>query len=147
MSRRFTALCGLYCLDCIPSKERLFAAVKELDALLTELQFEHYAELKSKNNPAFNEYPKLVTLLREIAKLKCVAPCTEGGCKPNCEVRRCVLSHNLAGCWECADNQTCELLKPLKSVHPNLEYHLQLIKEHGPDNWPQRRRAHYRWQT
>jgi hypothetical protein len=147
MRKRFTALCGLYCLDCIPSHPRLFAMVKELTDLLDELRFEHYAELKSHTSPVFGGYAQFREVLRSIGDLQCVAPCTKGGGKPNCEVRACVTSHALAGCWECAEHSVCELLEPLKAVHPNLEHHLALIREHGPDGWADKRRAHYRWQT
>ncbi len=146
MSNRYTALCGLYCLDCIPSNEKLFTTVKELDTMLSDLQFEQYADLKSKGNSIFDDYGKFVDVMHEIAKLECVAPCTEGGCKSNCEVRDCVLNRKLTGCWECDGNSECHLLGPLKNIHPNLEYHLGLIKEYGTEDWIDKRSFHYWWQ-
>lgn len=146
MDKRYTALCGLWCLDCIPSNKRFFTVVKELKGLLVGLQFEQYARLKSRSNAVFREYPHFVSVLEEIQKLECITPCTEGGCKPDCEVRECVLRKNFAGCWECDRNSDCELLKPLKSVHPNLGYHLALIRRNGPEKWFKKRKAHYAWQ-
>jgi len=38
-------------------------------------------------------------------------------------------------------------LEPLKKIHPNLEYRLELIKEHGIEDWVERRKCHYWWQA
>jgi hypothetical protein len=47
MNESLTSFCGLCCIDCIPSREEFFTLVYRLDEMLGELQFEHYAELKS----------------------------------------------------------------------------------------------------
>ena len=44
--KKYTAYCGLYCLDCIPSNIRLFEILNELEKLLEEVKFDKYAELK-----------------------------------------------------------------------------------------------------
>ena len=44
-SRKYTAFCGLYCLDCIPSNKHLFSILDEVENTLTTLQFEKYAEV------------------------------------------------------------------------------------------------------
>ena len=147
MSNKYTALCGLYCLDCIPSNEKLFSTIKELDTILSDVQFEKYAALKSQANPVYNDYTKFVEVMQEIAGLECIAPCTEGGCKANCQIIECVKSRKLAGCWECADSPECELLAPLKKIHPNLEYHLGLINKYGTEDWIDKRSFHYWWQS
>jgi len=57
--KKYTAYCGLYCLDCIPSNEKLFKLIYELENLLEDVNFGKYAELKSKSNEIFNSYPYL----------------------------------------------------------------------------------------
>lgn len=146
MSKRFTALCGLYCPDCIPSNEKLYSTINELNKVLSDLQFEYYAKLKSQNNPVFNDYETFLKVMQAIAELECTAPCTEDGCKENCEIRKCVQRQELEGCWECDDSPECKHLKPLKKIHPNLEYHHELIKEYGTEVWVKRRKHHYLWQ-
>ena len=143
---KYTSYCGLHCLDCIPSNRKLFSEVKELENLLADLQFEKYAEFKSGKDEIFREYPKFIRVLREIGELECFAPCREGGGNPNCKIRECVLNRNYAGCWECDNYKDCELLQPLKRVHPNLEYHLELIQKEGLENWSIKRRKHYSWE-
>jgi hypothetical protein len=142
--QKYTAYCGLYCLDCIPSHKSLFHQLKELEELLEELKFGKYAELKSKDNEVFKEYPTFLKVLGEIKALKCVALCTEGGCKEHCKIRECVISKNYEGCWECPGFRDCELLLGLKKIHP-LEHNLELIKKHGVDNWSDKRGKHYLW--
>ena len=146
MDKTFTAYCGLCCRDCIPSNEEFFASVKRLRQTLAELQFSEYARLKSEKNPFFSGYPVLPELLREIEALQCPAPCREGGGKPECETRSCAKERKHEGCWECAGRSQCVLLEPLRRIHPNLDYHLELIERFGPDAWFERRKAHYRWQ-
>lgn len=148
--REHTAFCGLYCLDCIPSKKTLFETAQELENILSDLNLEKYAEFKSKKFEVFKAYPKFIKVLREIKKLECKAPCFEGprseaGCKQNCEIRACVLNKKYEGCWECIDYNNCELLTPLKNFHPGLEQNLEMIKIFGVDNWSSKRGRHYPW--
>ncbi|MBA7678894.1 hypothetical protein ES703_87173 [subsurface metagenome] len=143
--KRYTSYCGLYCLDCIPSNKKLFSTIKELENLLADLQVGKYVEIKSKKNEIYKEYPKFIEVLQEIGKLESFAPCREG-CKPNCKIRECVLNRNYEGCWECNNHRNCELLQPLKEIHPSLEYHLELIQKDGLENWSIKRRKHYLWE-
>jgi len=146
MDKKFTAYCGLCCLDCIPSNGELFSLLHRLDGMLEKLQFNEYAKLKSKKQTIFNEYPTFVEILKEISNLRCALPCREGGGKPNCEVRECVLNHGYDGCWGCESRRSCELLEPLRQIHPNLDLHLDLILELGPEKWFEKRGTHYKWQ-
>jgi len=146
MDKIFTAWCGLCCADCIPSNEAFFSLIRSLDDMLGKTQFEEYARLKSEKNPIFKEYLVFLKVLREIKSLQCTSPCRNGGGKSGCEVRNCAQNKGYDGCWECDGRRTCSLLDPLRRVHPNIDYHLELIKQYGPEEWFQKRRAHYRWQ-
>ncbi len=144
--RKYTALCGLYCLDCIPSNQAFFEAVGALRDMLSELNFGIYARLKAKTQPVFEDYPVFDEVLAGIETLACPAPCTDGGCKPDCKVRRCVGRKNYEGCWECAQHHTCRLLEPLKNYHgKTIDHNLEMIKERGLDNWSDKRGKHYTW--
>jgi hypothetical protein len=146
MDEKFTAFCGLCCIDCIPSNRDFFHLVHNLGEALSVLQFDEYAWLKAERNPVFSEYPTFIKVLKEIESLKCPGPCREGGGKPECEVRKCVRGNGYPGCWECKDRRTCTKLDSLRLVHPNLDYHLDLIGKYGPKNWISKRKVHYRWQ-
>ena len=151
--RLLTTYCGLYCKDCIPSKKELFWLAARLQGLLQELHFEKYAELKagqtywSEANKAFKHYPEFMSVLEAIRNLECKTLCREGGGwkGAQCQVRNCAIEKGLTGCWDCAEYGTCKLLEPLLKFHPNLRYHLELIKKDGIDNWRSKRRAHYPW--
>jgi hypothetical protein len=143
---RFTSYCGLCCVDCIPSREDFFAVVNKLDEMLETIQFEHYAKLKSEINEEFSEYPKFLSILHHIKGLRCNNPCRLGGGNYQCKIRLCAQSKNMKGCWECQGRCECSLLNRLRGIHPNLDYHLDLIEEMGPANWFEKRKEHYQWQ-
>lgn len=145
MDEKVTAFCGLCCIDCIPSNYSFFHLALNFEKMLSDLQFDEYARLKAEKNPVFVEYPTFIKVLKEIELLKCPAPCREGGGKPECEIRNCVLGKGYSGCWECSDRLTCPKLDYLRLVHMNLDHHLELIGKYGP-NWFLNRKAHYRWQ-
>ena len=144
---KFTSYCGLCCVDCIPSYEEFFTLVNKLDETLEKIHFEHYAELKSETNEEFKEYPRFLSVLREIKGLRCNNPCQLGGGNPQCKIRLCAQSKNMKGCWECQDRRECTLLNRLRGIHPNLDYHLDLIEEMGPADWFEKRKEHYKWQV
>jgi len=144
--RTHTSYCGLCCRDCIPSNRRLFSLAGELEGKLAELHFEDYAAFKARGDAAFSDYQNFLRVLQAIRGLECRAPCRAGGGKTSCTVRDCVQARRLLGCWECQQCGTCELLDPLKRFHPNLEYHLDLIRQEGIDAWSARRKGHYTWQ-
>lgn len=143
-NKKYTAYCGLYCLDCIPNDKELFKKLSELEILLGDVEFDKYAALKSKTNETFNNYPKFLDMIYEIKKLECTALCTEGGCKEDCKIRECVKEKNFEGCWECNEFKECDLLDYLKRIHP-IEHNLKMIKEYGVDNWADKRGKHYNW--
>lgn len=147
MDENLTAYCGLCCADCIPSNAGFFSLIEKLEDMLEDLQFKKYAELKSETDGVFNDYPKFVSVLKSMKGLRCSGPCRLGGGKKECAVRDCALSKGLEGCWECVSRPGCNMLARLRTIHPNLDYHLDLIKELGAEKWFEKRKEHYRWQV
>ncbi len=143
--KKLTSFCGLYCLDCIPSNKCFFEAVNKFEKSLAQINFENYAHLKSESIIAFRKYPEFKVVLREIKKLECKASCRENGGKVNCNIRNCAINKKYEGCWECNDFKNCNLLLPIKKVHPRLDYNLELIKKNGVENWVSKRGKHYEW--
>lgn len=144
--RRYTACCGLFCRDCIPSREALFDAVRALEDELDGLDFVRYAALKASRDATFAGYGEFRQYLSAVASLKCPGPCAEGGGKKNCAIRECAHSKGYAGCWECDGFETCKLLEPFEPFHGDTpKNNLRLIRQHGPDNWADRRGPHYLW--
>jgi hypothetical protein len=142
----YTSYCGLYCKDCIPSDCDFFLAAEGLQEQLQKHRFEEYAKIKVRTNKLFEKYSEFSELLQEIINLKCGMPCRNGGGKSVCPIRDCVKSKGFPGCWECDYRQECELLAPLRHVHPNIDYHLDLIAKAGMDNWSTGRKNHYAWE-
>ena len=149
-NRKYTAFCGLYCKDCIPSNRELFGLIDRLTELLDNLGFEHYAKFKSARVKEFQNYETFRKLLAEMKKLKCETNCFEGpvseyGCNENCEIRRCVIDKGIAGCWVCKEYKVCEKLEPHMKFHPGMEHNLNMIKEFGLGNWLDKKGKHYKW--
>jgi len=150
---QLTSYCGLYCKDCIPSKPALYNLAAGLEAILAELKFDKYAELKagqtywSESNAIFKDYHGFIGVLQAIRGLECKSICREGGGwkGEHCMVRNCAVKKGLAGCWDCNEYKTCRHLEPLLKFHPNLAYHLDLIRSEGIDKWTAKRRGHYPW--
>ncbi len=145
-SRRYTAGCGLYCKDCIPSRHSFFDAAVDLAARMDEMGFDRYAVLKSERDDAFIGYGQFRRYLSSIASLRCSAPCSEGGGKKDCTVRACAREKGYAGCWECAGFGTCPKLRAFAAFHGDTpRTNLMLIREYGIDRWASHRAPHYPW--
>ena len=147
MNDQLTAYCGLCCVDCIPSREEFFRLIDKMDAMLADMQFEKYAELKAETEEIFQAYPTFLSVLHHIRDLRCPKPCRQGGGKPDCAIRQCAKNKGLPGCWACDIRRPCEKLDRLRDIHPHLDYHLDLIRDLGPDAWLEKRKEHYRWQV
>jgi Protein of unknown function (DUF3795) len=142
----FTAYCGLFCRDCIPSQKRLFETIRELSQLASTLRLDKYAELKAHNNPSLKDYAIFERVLTELAGLECQAPCRHGGGKAECVIRDCAQARGFAGCWECSERPACNLLAHLKSFHgATIDSNLDTIKECGINDWSDKRGKHYPW--
>jgi hypothetical protein len=125
-TRRNTAYCGLYCLDCIPSNKKLFHLLSELEKNLEDLNFENYAKLKSNRSRIFYDYPVFINVLREIKKLECSSSCRDGpsstlGCRKNCAIRLCATGKGYEGCWQCDNYKKCQILSDLEINHPYIK--------------------------
>jgi hypothetical protein len=147
MDEKFTSYCGLCCIDCIPSCAELFSLADSFDKMLKDLQFEHYAELKSGVMEEFRDYPTFLSVLHHIRGLRCSGPCRLGGGDPRCRIRQCAQDKGFSGCWQCNTRQDCERLDRLRTIHPHIDYHLDLIQQMGPAGWFLERKEHYRWQV
>lgn len=142
--KEFTAYCGLYCGDCIPSNQPLFNVAEKLREQLDEIQFEKYAELRSKKNEEFNNYQIFRKVLSALIELRCPKTCINNGGNPNCMIRGCVRKKGIEGCWKCPDFEDCELLEPLSIAHGDTsKFNLRLIKKHCVENWADKRGKHY----
>jgi hypothetical protein len=149
-NRKYTAFCGLYCKDCIPSHKELFDLIEKLAALLDNLGFEHYAKFKAPQVKELQNYGTFRNLLNEMKKLQCKTNCFEGpvsdyGCNKNCEMRRCVIDKGIAGCWECKKYKACDKLEQHKKFHPSMEHNLDMIKGFGLEKWLDKKGKHYPW--
>jgi hypothetical protein len=142
---QFTSFCGLYCRDCIPSNESLYRNVNQLMEKLSELEFENYADYKIPEEKQFSKYKDFISVLEKISQLHCKSYCRSPEFSKPCNIRKCVIKKDLEGCWDC-EEVNCKLLQKFKEIHPNLDYHHQLIRSKG-NEWVQHRKSHYKWQN
>jgi hypothetical protein len=147
MDENFTSYCGLCCTDCIPSRVEFFSLVYSFDEMLKDIQFEHYAELKSEVTEEFRRYPEFLSVLHHIRGLRCSRLCRLGGGNPQCRIRQCAKEKGFSGCWQCTVRPDCSLIDRLRDIHPHIDEHLDLIRQMGTAGWFLKRKEHYRWQV
>jgi hypothetical protein len=124
--------------------------ISELYNTLDDIQFEKYAELKSKKSSIFNDYPTFIKVLKEIKKIECSSTCRDGpnsilGCRINCKIRKCVIEKGYEGCWECDCYKDCANLSELKLNHPLLDKNIEILRGYGIEKWADKRSKHYSW--
>lgn len=97
------SVCGLDCSRCVDYEN---SEIKNLSSKLSELLngYERIANLKSVNNPIFNEYPKFVKFLSRFTQGAC------GGCRSNnlkcpidCHAKTCYRNNGIEFCFECGE--------------------------------------------
>lgn len=142
------AYCGLYCGDCPHYKSKFADLARDLENKLQKAKFDKYAKIKSTSVKEFDYYKEFCELLHQIAKLKCDVPCRAGGdgrSQP-CEIKKCVQSKNLEGCWACNAFERCERFELLKRFHGDTpQKNLRKIKKYGLDKWAKHRGKHFLW--
>lgn len=143
-----TAYCGLYCGDCIRFRSETTQLARDLMSELQAVQFDKYAAVKSAAVKELEHYNECIQVLDTIVKLGCDTPCKAGGegCLQPCEVKRCVESKNLDGCWECDMFETCDKFEFLRLVHGDTPRgNLRKIKKYGLEGWAKYREKFYPW--
>jgi len=143
-----TGYCGLYCGDCIRYRSKAADLAFELLNELKRVHFENYVKVKQSSVKEFERYDEMIKSVETINNLKCDTPCRLGGdgCAKPCEIRKCVPSKKLQGCWECSEFEECDKFEFLKPMHGNgLQKNLKKIKKYGLDNWAIHREKIYPW--
>jgi len=143
-----TAYCGLYCGDCLRYRSKVMNLTRDLADELQAMRFNRYAEVKSSSVKEFKGYSTFNEVLDAISNLRCDTPCRSGGdgCLQPCDIKRCVLSKNLAGCWECKEFGDCDKFQFFEVFHGNAaKENLRKIKKYGLDRWAEHREKFYVW--
>lgn len=143
-----TAYCGLYCGDCIRFRSKTTQLAKDLMTELQIVQFDKYAEVKSAAVKELEHYDECIQVLDAIVNLGCDTLCTAGGdgCSQSCEIKSCVQSKHLSGCWGCNEFEMCDKFEFLKPIHGDTtKGNLRKIKQYGLDGWVKHRGKFYPW--
>lgn len=143
-----TGYCGLYCGDCIRYQSKISDLASELLRQLDERQYADYAKVKQARMPEFACYDAMIKCLGAVARIKCEVPCGQGGdgCGGSCDIIRCVKGKSLAGCWDCAEFETCRNLDFLVPFHGDTPLNnLRKIREAGINAWAKHRGRFYPW--
>ncbi len=149
LEAELTAYCGLYCGDCLRFRSKATQLARDLMTELQAVQFDKYAEVKSAAVEELENYNQCLQVLNAIVKLGCDTPCKAGGegCLLPCEVKSCVESKHIGGCWECDMFETCDKFEFLRPVHGDTTRgNLRKIKEYGLNKWAEHREKFYAWQ-
>jgi hypothetical protein len=148
LEAELTAYCGLYCGDCLRYRSKAAGLARDLMSELQAVQFDKYAAVKSATVKELEHYNECLEVLDAVVKLGCDTPCKAGGdgCSGPCEIKRCVKSKNLEGCWECDELEGCDKFEFFKPIHGNTtKGNLRKIKEYGLNGWVEHREKFYSW--
>lgn len=111
------AYCGLYCGDCASYKGEIADLARDLRKALRDAKFERYAEGLSGVFKEYRDYDKCYATLGAMVRMRCGRGCRNGGGNPGCAIRKCCVKKGFAGCWECADSESCDRFSFLKTIH------------------------------
>jgi len=117
MNMELVAYCGLYCGDCFNYKGEIADLARDLRKKLREAKFDKAAPGLSKYFKVFRDYGQCYEVLGAMVRLRCKRGCREGGGNPSCKIRICCRKRGMAGCWECAEFETCARFDFLKPIH------------------------------
>ena len=140
--------CGLYCGDCLRYRSRASALARDLIEELERTNFRKYAEVKRTRTRELNRLEECLDVLKAMVDLNCDTPCGAGGdgCLAGCEIKACLGSKGLDGCWQCQDMETCDKFDFLEPFHGQTpRENLKEIKRHGLNNWVRHRKKCYPW--
>ena len=128
------AYCGLYCGSCPNHTGVIADLARDLRKELRHYRFEKTAEVLA-SFPFFKVYEKYddcYLVLGAMVKMRCGRTCRNGGANPGCKIRKCARKKELAGCWECADFESCEKLDFLNTNHGRAHIlNLRKLKKQG----------------
>jgi hypothetical protein len=144
-----TAYCGLYCGDCIRYRSKAVASARDLMAELQKVRYDKYAEVKSTAVKELENYDECFMVLQAIVNLGCDTMCRAGGegCASPCQIKPCVESKNIEGCWDCDEFEGCGKFEFLRAVHGDApKENLRKISDHGLNKWVKHRGKFYSWQ-
>lgn len=143
-----TAYCGLYCGDCLRYKSKAADLAQDLQNELQKVKFDRYAEVKSASVKELKHYEECCQVLAAIVSLGCDTPCRTGGdgCLQPCEIKSCVQSKKLEGCWECGELERCNKFEFFRPIHGDTtKENVRKIKKYGLSRWAEHRGKFYSW--
>lgn len=149
------AYCGYYCLDCIKFNSRIAELAGQLMSEIDASSYDTYFEVKSacadeiiEELVSFAEYQVFKRVLEQLGGQGCYTPCRAGGdgCSAECPIKRCVLERGLQGCWECEEVASCDKADFVAPFWGDiLLRNIELIREHGLEDWLEYRPKGYVW--
>jgi len=130
--KNLIAYCGLYCGDCFNYKGEIAALARDLRKKLREENFAVASQGLSRYFKEFAHYEQCYAVLGAMVRLRCKRGCKGGGGNPACKAIACCQKKDIAGCWECAEFETCTRLDFLKPIHGDEHLkNLRKLKKQG----------------
>lgn len=136
-----TTYCGLYCDDGSFGQGTIPDLARDLRKELRKARFAEIANTIP--FPEFKKYDDCYEVLGAMVKLRCNG-CRGGSRSKFCNIAKCAINKEVAGCWECAGFESCKKLDFLVAVHGDAHIkNLRSIKKSGVDGFVEGKRLWY----
>jgi hypothetical protein len=127
--------CGAYCGECLVRNGTIRKTATSLIGMLKGYGYHERAPAMAKRGVAgAARYSEAMEFLEYLTTEDC-AGCKGGGlplwCDDDCFVRACANEKQVAGCWECADEATCEKIAIIDSAVPQMRENRKRIRAVG----------------
>jgi hypothetical protein len=101
--------CGIWCGSCVAGNGALRELTKKYEEIVKKYGLEGWA-------PKDFDFKEFMKGLISIQAMPLCQGCLKGDGRPNCEIRTCALSKNIADCSECEHPRTCKNIETLQKM-------------------------------
>ncbi len=118
--------CGIWCGSCVVGNGALRELTKRYEGIIKNYGLESWA-------PKDFDFKEFLKGLASIQAVPLCQGCLKGGGRPNCEMRTCASSKNIADCGECDQPTACKNSEALQKMRTGARHAGLFVKTENVD--------------
>ena len=118
--------CGIWCGSCVVGNGALKELTKRYEEIVKKYGLEEWA-------PKEFDFEEFMKGLASLQAMPLCEGCLKGDGRPNCEIRACASTKNIADCSECDQPMTCKNLETLQKMRTGARRAGLLVKTEKGD--------------